>query len=614
MRTLGLAREVWRQHSTDLLQTVLRTWSKHGWRELVARTIDAFRRRPIDGFYSEWVRRYDKLTEQARNKMRAEIAGWPVGPRISIVMSIRNDDSRRLAAAIQSVRAQLYPHWELCISVEVSTSQSTRKEIAGIAQRDGDARIRLREATGGSTANLNSALSLARGELVVFLGTEDVLPEHALYWVVKELLAHPEADLIFSDEDRIDAEGNRFAVRFKPAWNPALMLSTNGFGRLGVFRKRLVEKVGDFRPGFDGSEEQDLVLRCARTTEPERIRHIARVLYHRRDVRSPAGDDTEAAAWDAGRRAIEGHLAATGARATVARSAHGSYQVNYESPSPAPRISVLIPTTGAERLLEPCLQSITTLTSYENFEILLLVNERHHKEPEKIGLWDRLAATPRVRLLSYADHPFNYSWVNNWGAGQASGELLCFLNDDTIVITPQWLERLAARVVQPGIAAAGPLLLYPDDTIQHAGVILGLSGIAGHACHRQPRGSCGYLGRCCLEQDVSCSTAACLMIRKAVFQELRGFDEALPIAFNDVDFCIRLRAAGWRIVWTPTVELYHHESASVGRHDSPARGDEFPAAVALMRKRWGAVLDSDPFYNPNLSLRRGFNLAFPPRL
>src|SRR5262249_28285610 len=270
------------------------------------------------------------------------------------------------------------------------------------------------------------------------------------------------------------------------------------------------QQVGGFREGLAGGAEHDLVLRCARATHPERIRHIPRVLYHRHAIRSPTGVDAQAAAAasNAGRRAVEENLAATGARATVVPAAQLSavqacYQVEYEFPSPAPRISILVPTTGAARLIEPCLQSIATLTSYDNFEILLLVNERHRNAPDKVELWKRLAATARTRLLVHPDRPFNYSWVNNWGAGQASGDLLCFLNDDTTVITPQWLERLAARVAQAGVAAAGPLLLYPDDTIQHAGVILGLSGIAGHACHRQQRGSCGYLGRCSLEQDVS---------------------------------------------------------------------------------------------------------------
>jgi hypothetical protein len=249
-------------------------------------------------------------------------------------------------------------------------------------------------------------------------------------------------------------------------------------------------------------------------------------------------------------------------------------------------------------------------------EILLLVNERHRNAPGQLELFDRLSATQRVRVLAYPDRryrPFNYSAVNNWGAGQASGDLLCFLNDDTTVITPAWLERLATRASLPDVAAAGPMLFYPNDTIQHAGVILGLSGIAGHACHGQSRGNCGYFDRACLEQDVSCVTAACMMIRRSVFQDLGGFDEQLAVAFNDVDLCARIRARGWRILWTPTVELYHHESPSTGRHDSRERAGQFASETALMRKRWGPVLDSDPYYNPNLSLRRQFHLAFPPR-
>jgi GT2 family glycosyltransferase len=225
----------------------------------------------------------------------------------------------------------------------------------------------------------------------------------------------------------------------------------------------------------------------------------------------------------------------------------------------------------------------------------------------------KFADTSRIRVLVYPDRPFNYSWVNNWGANQASGSLLCFLNDDTRLITPDWLEQLAARVSLPGVAAVGPMLLYPDETIQHAGVILGLNGVAGHACHGLPIGDCGYFGRACLEQDVSCLTAACLMMRKNVFKDVGEFDEELPIAFNDVDLCLRLRAAGWRLVWTPAVKLYHHESASVGKHDSHERRNEFPQAVKLMRQRWGSALDSDPYYSPNLSLRRAFHLAFPPR-
>jgi GT2 family glycosyltransferase len=276
-------------------------------------------------------------------------------------------------------------------------------------------------------------------------------------------------------------------------------------------------------------------------------------------------------------------------------------------------VSILLPSRCEPRLIEPCLQSLLTRTTYAHYEVLLVVNERDLSAAGRVEALSCFVHSSRVRVLTYPDRPFNYSWVNNWAAGQASGEHLCFLNDDTTVITPNWLERLVARACQPGVAAAGPMLRYPDGRIQHAGVILGLGGVAGHACHGLPEGSCGYLDRACLEQDISCLTAACMVMRKDVFQNVGGFDVALPIAYNDVDLSLRLRKAGWRLLWTPTVELSHHESASAGRHDAPQRREEFKSAVALMRERWGAVLDQDPFYNPNLSLQNAYHLAFPPR-
>jgi GT2 family glycosyltransferase len=290
------------------------------------------------------------------------------------------------------------------------------------------------------------------------------------------------------------------------------------------------------------------------------------------------------------------------------------YQVDYEVPAPSPRVSVLIPTTANAALFEPCISSVLGRTTYDNFEVLLLVNEGHRNDSARTKLLQSAADHPGVRVLCYSDRLFNYAWVNNWAAGQASGQILCLLNDDTKIITPNWLERLVARALLPDVGAVGAMMYYPDETIQHVGVILGLGGVAGHALHGAPRGIAGYFSRACLEQDLSCVTAGCLAIRRDLFLALGGFNEQFRIAYNDVDFCLRLRAAGWRIIWTPTVELYHRESASVGKPDSRDRRDEYTKAVRLIRKLWGPALDSDPFYNPNLSLRKAFNLAFPPRL
>jgi GT2 family glycosyltransferase len=254
-------------------------------------------------------------------------------------------------------------------------------------------------------------------------------------------------------------------------------------------------------------------------------------------------------------------------------------------------VSVLVPTTGEPSLLEPCLASLLRRTAYPSFEVLILINAAHRRLPERAALLDRLAGDARVRVVEYPKRAFNYSWVNNRGAEQATGEVLCLLNDDTEVMTADWLDKLVARVALDGVAAAGPMLLYPDDTIQHP----------------------GYYGNAAMERDVSCVTAGCMAIRAQVFRDLGGFNEDLAIAFNDVDLCLRLRAAGWRIVWTPAVALRHREFASLGRHDAPERAARFAQDVAWMRRRWGRVLDDDPFYNRNLSFSRAYELAFPPR-
>jgi GT2 family glycosyltransferase len=252
-------------------------------------------------------------------------------------------------------------------------------------------------------------------------------------------------------------------------------------------------------------------------------------------------------------------------------------------------------------------------TSYANFDVLLLVNAAHKAIPQRGQLLDRISADKRVRVLEYQDRVFNFSLVNNRGANRASGDILCFLNDDTEIETADWLEKLVARVTLEGVGAAGPMLYYPNGTIQQAGVVLGIGGVATHGFRTAARGAVGYFGGAALERDVSCVTAACMAIRANLFRDLGGFNEELAIAFNDVDLCLRLRAAGWRIIWTPTVELTHHEFASLGPHNAPDRAEGFLRDFDWMRRRWGPVLDADPFYNPNLSLARPYELAFPPR-
>jgi GT2 family glycosyltransferase len=432
-----------------------------------------------------------------------------------------------------------------------------------------------------------------------------------------EINQHPDVDLIYSDEDKMREDGVRYDHYFKPDWNPSLILSQNLFSHLGVYRRNLVNQVGGFRLGFEGSQDHDLVLRCVELTTPSRIRHIPRILYHWRAIETStaAGGGAKPYAWDAGRRAIEEHLAQKNIHAKVEHASRADYyyQVEYTVPTPPPRVSILIPTTAKPELIKPCLDSVLERTTYDDFEVLLLVGETQRAMPDRAAYLSWASQQPRVRVFVYPDRSFNFSWVNNWGTGQATGDILCLLNDDTEIITPDWLEKLVARVSLDGVGAVGSMMYYPDDTIQHAGVVLGLKGIAGHVFRGAPRGSTGYAGRACLEQDLSCVTAGCMAVRKEAYLGIGGMDESFAVAFNDVDFCIRLRAAGWRIIWTPVVELYHCESVSVGRHNAPERGQTFSTEVGMMRELWGPVLDFDPNYNVNLSLSEPFSLAFPPR-
>ena len=508
--------------------------------------------------YERWIARYDTLNQTTRQQIKAEIAELRSRPTVSIIMPVCGEAGKWFRSTINSIEAQLYPYWELCLSVGPSARDKLREELDTLEKRDN--RIHVAQVDNFATwaDKANGALALATGDFVAPLDVGDALAEDALYWVAKEARDDVGADLIFSDEDTIEGNAHRVDPWFKPDWNPALMLACNAFGRLGAYRRSLVQRLGGFRAGFDGAEEYDLVLRCAAATEVNRIRHIARVLYHRRAIIRVKERQGQSSNEDASWHAIADHLAAQGIVAKVS-GGNGEYRLTYAMPIPHPRVSVIIATTARPDIAEPCSRSLLQRTTYDDLEVLLLVNRSVLNVSERADFLRRIAQKPRVRVIEYPDSPFNYSAVNNFGAAQAAGQVLCFLNDDTEIVTADWLEVLVSRVSLPQVAAAGPMLYYPDGTIQHAGVVLGLGGIAGHACLHEPRGSRGYFGRACLEQDVSCVTAASMAIRANVFRTLGGFDEKMPLAYNDVDLCLRLRSAGWRIIWTPSAELVHHE-------------------------------------------------------
>jgi GT2 family glycosyltransferase len=564
--------------------------------------------------YQDWLRSYSTVDAEMRAALTAAVARLPSRPLISVIMPSYNIDHSVLQAAIDSVREQIYPHWELCISDDASTMPGTRELLESLASENQRIRITFRDTNGHISANSNSALALATGDYVALMDADDLIPPDALFWFAHEIALDPQTDILFSDEDKIDAAGQRFAPYFKSAWNPALMRAQNAFCHLGVFRRSLVERAGRFRESYEGAQDHDLVLRCAALTSPDRIRHIPRILYHWRvgAHSTAAGIDAKPYAANALCRVIEDDLRRNTIKGRVEPAAGSFAQVAYELPEPAPLVSLLVPSTLRGETALRCLRSVLRRTAYPNFEMLLLATEADLSAARE--RFADVLADPRVRPLPYQAPSFNHSWVNNFGAKAARGTLLCFLNDDVEVIDEAWLAKLAARVSLTGVGAAGPMLYYPSDLIQHAGVLLGVGGVADHAFRNIARGQYGYFGRAALEQDYSCLTAACLLVRRDLFEQAGGFDDALE-AFNDVDLCIRMRQTGARLMWTPDAALYHHESLSLGAPDSAKREQRFALDHAMMRERWGAILDRDPCYNPNLSLDREhqFQLAAPPR-
>lgn len=552
--------------------------------------------------YDEWVLQSDALTEHDRAAIRAHVAELRNPPLISVLMPVFNTPEVWLRHAIESVRAQLYPYWELCIADDASSLPHVHEVLEEYRAQEPRVKVAYRETNRHICAASNTALSLARGEFIALLDHDDELAEHALYMVASALENNPHLDVIYSDEDRLDERGGRFTPYFKPDWNPDLFTSQNMISHLGVFRTELVRALGGFRTGFEGSQDWDLALRIIERVPPAHIHHIPFILYHWRTIpgSTSLGVEAKPYAVQAARRALEEHLQRTGVRGLVEVVQRHYFRIRYALPADPPRVSVIIPTRNGLRLLERCLGSLRRLTDYPRYEILVIDNQSD--DPAVVAYLRRLARDGVARVLRY-DAPFNYAAINNFAVAEAAGEILCLLNNDTEIISPDWLTEMTSHALRPEIGAVGAMLYYPDDTLQHAGVILGLLGVAGHWHRGEPRGTRGYFCRTALVQNLSAVTAACMVLRKDVYLEVGGMDENnLAVAFNDVDFCLRIRAQGYQILWTPFAELYHHESVTRGNDLDPDKYPRFERECAYMKSRWGEILERDPAFNPNLRL------------
>lgn len=575
-----------------------------------------YRRRinlPEASSYEEWYRRYDTLTEEriAMLRERSELLA-STGPVISILLPTYQTPERWLRRCLDSVMAQVYPRWELCIADDASPDPKVVRTLEEYARRDRRIRFVRRETNGHISAASNSALELATGEYVGLLDHDDELRPHALLEMVEAIGSRDDVGLVYSDEDKLDMEGRRFDPYFKPDWDPDLLRGQNFVCHFTVIRRNLVLASGGFREGFEGSQDHDIILRCTEQLRPDQIRHIPKVLYHWRAIPGSTAltRDAKDYASSAGVRAVAEHLGRSCPGAEAQELSHGHYRVRWPLPEHPPKVSLIIPTRDKVELLRLCISSIQERSTYPNYQIVIMDNGS--STAETLSYLESLTAEERIRVVRH-DAPFNYAELNNTALSYCDGDVIGLVNNDIEVITPDWLEEMVSQALRPDVGAVGAMLYYPNDTIQHAGVMLGIHGVAAHIYAGLPRGYPGHGGRARVQQTMSAVTGACLILRRSVYEQAGGLDERLAVAFNDIDLCLRVRDLGYRNIWTPFAELYHHESASRGQEDSPEKRERFASEVRYMMKRWGKELMSDPAYNLNLSLQHtDSRLAFPP--
>jgi GT2 family glycosyltransferase/2-polyprenyl-3-methyl-5-hydroxy-6-metoxy-1,4-benzoquinol methylase len=595
-----------------LLQETLQTIKSRGLRGFAEELRDQARGTSADP-YIDWIAAFDTLTLEDRQQIETRIETLPLRPLFSVVMPVYDTPERWLRRAVESVQTQFYPEWELCIADDASKAPHVRPLLTELAAKDPRIKVVFRERNGHISAASNSALKLATGSFVVLLDHDDELAPQALYMLAEELAAHPETDLIYSDEDKIDETGRRYGPYFKNDWSPDLFTSQNYFSHLGVYRTSLVREVGGFREGYEGSQDYDLALRCVARTG--KVRHVPAVLYHWRAIAgsTAANINEKSYAQNAAERALRDHILAVEPAAKLEPGPFPTtYRVIHPLPAQPPLASIIIPTRDGLTVLRRAVESVREKTTYTNYEIIIVDNDS--RDPGTLTWLKEIEAAGQARVLRYP-HPFNYSAINNFAVREARGSVLILLNDDVEVITPGWLTELVSQALRPGIGAVGARLLYPNGTVQHAGVVLGIHGVAGHIHRGLPRESPGYYGRAQMVHESSVVTAACLAVRKVIYEQAGGFDEKnLAVAFNDVDFCLRLVEAGYRNLYTPYAELFHYESYSRGTDKAPEKRARFDEEVQFMQTRWKDVLQHDPSYNPNLSLTsESFALAWPPR-
>jgi glycosyltransferase involved in cell wall biosynthesis len=568
--------------------------------------------------YLQWIRQFESQDENKLRMLIDDIGKMEQPPVISIIMPVYNPSLKFLDEAIRSVRNQIYPHWELCIADDCSPDPEVRTLIEKHSNEEKRIKYVFRAENGHISAASNSALEIATGRYSALLDHDDILHPHALYWNAKEIINYPETLLIYSDEDKIDESGSRSGPYFKSDYNYDLLLCQNMISHLGVYQTALIKAIGGFREGLEGSQDYDLVLRAIERMRPDQIRHIPRVLYHWRihEESTSSGIEAKPYARDAAWMAVKNHIERCGINATIEEAPEAQIfnRVRYTIPSPQPEIEIIIGRRSRQKKLKTCVYSILAKTLYKNYQITIIDNGASEEETEsimKLCQHDR-----RLHIISDHQSPFNYSRLCNRAVSASTADLICLMSDDIEIISPDWLDEMAGHAMQSGVGAVGARLWYPNNKLQHGGIILDSHNVARNAHQHLPKGNTGYFARACLQQTFSAVAGSCILLSRKHYCEVGGLNEQeLSEAYYDIDLCLKLREKELRNVWTPYAEMVHHEPVSKEHKSSQSNMNRESKELAFIQKRWKDIIVDDPAYSRNLSITsQDFNYAWPPRV
>lgn len=548
-------------------------------------------------FYQQWIQNNEPDEEELKMQRKTK---FNIEPKISIIIPMYNTPENFFEELVDSLIGQTYENWELCLA---DGSPEKNEKLKEIYIKDNRIKYKYIGKNKGIAGNTNEALSLTTGQYIALLDHDDLLPKFSLYEVVKCINKNPDVEFIYTDEDKFEkTDGKRYDPYFKCDFAPDTLRANNYICHFSIFKKELMDKLGGFRSKYDGAQDYDILLRMSEIAN--KIVHIPKILYHWR-VHSlstaKSGGTAKPYAYESGIKAIQDHIDRLGLEGSVEHGKTlGTYKINYKVLG-MPKVSIIIPNKDYIATLKVCLKSISKLTTYKNYEIIIV--ENNSEEKETFDYYKKIDGKNNIKVIYYKEKEFNYSKIINFGVENSTGDYIVQLNNDTELITPNWLEEMLGFAQREDVGAVGVELFYPDKTIQHAGIIIGIGGVAGHVFKNIPKGMHGYFSKDAMIQNLSAVTAACIMTKRSIYDEVGYMDEKFKVAFNDVDFCLKIREKGKLIVYNPYVQFIHYESKSRGFEDTPEKQERFKSEIDRFHEKWQYVLNQgDPYYNINLRL------------